>query len=167
MSFKIQLYTNTSPENSLDKNLNAIDDNVVGVLKEGTSLIDPIFQISIVSLDLFKNCNYVIIPSFGRNYFVKNIDTTTTHNVIELNCHVDVLTTYRDTIRKNNAILKRSENTFNLYLNDNKFMTKQNPKFAAIPFGYSDNYSSNPLSNHYYVLTIAGGPFNNVPVVDL
>ena len=146
MSFNIQLLVNSSPKNQLDKSLSSVL-TVDGTLKDDTSIIDPVIKIQ-CDLSSVKNCNYMYISEFGRYYFITDMRSISA-NVVEFSGHVDVLTTYRTQIRSNTGIIKRQENTWNLYLNDGTFAVYQNPMVLtkAFPSGFT---------TQEFVLAIAG-----------
>lgn len=146
MAFNIVLQTNNSERNRLDKSVSTIA-TVSGVLKEETSIIDPVIKIE-CDLSSFTGCNYITIPAFGRSYFVNNIRSIR-DGLVEFSCHVDVLSTYAGHIRNNRAITKRQENNWNLYLNDGSFKVYQNPNVLtkAFPSGFT---------TQEFVLAVAG-----------
>ena len=53
--------------------------------------------------------------------------------------HVDVLSTYKDTIRNNSAIVSRQQNKYNLYLQDGNMKQYAFPhiQVAQFPSGFS------------------------------
>lgn len=136
MAFNIILMQNNSENNRLSKDTTAIM-TVSGVLKEETSIIDPVIKIE-CNLSDVTGCNYLSIPAFGRKYFVNNIRSIR-NGLVEFACHVDVLSTYADAIRGNTGIIKRQENEWNLYLNDGTFKVYQNPNVLtkAFPSGFT------------------------------
>lgn len=140
------LQKSTSGRNYLSKNIETLL-SVSGTLKESTSIIDPVIKIECDLSDLVQ-CNYMTIPDFGRSYFVNNIRSITA-DIAEFSCHVDVLSTYAQQIRSNNAIIKRQENRWNLYLNDGSFKVYQNPLVLtkAFPSGFT---------TQEFVLAVAG-----------
>lgn len=140
------LQKSTSGRNYLSKNIETLL-SVSGTLKESTSIIDPVIKIECDLSDLIQ-CNYMTIPEFGRSYFVNNIRSITA-DIAEFACHVDVLSTYAQQIRSNNAIIKRQENRWNLYLNDGSFKVYQNPLVLtkAFPSGFT---------TQEFVLAVAG-----------
>lgn len=146
MAFNIVLQTNNSEPNRLTKSISDIA-TVSGVLKDGTSIIDPTIKIECDLLTV-TGCNYLSIPSFGRSYFVKNISSIR-NGLVEFSCHVDVLSSFADSIRSNKAIIKRQENSWNLYLNDGSFKVYQNPNVLtkAFPSGFT---------TQEFVLAVAG-----------
>ena len=146
MSFSIQLLRNNSERNRLSKNLSSIT-TVTGTLKSSTSIMNPVIQIECELTDV-TNCNYMYIPTFNRYYFVDDI-TSITSDIVQFTGHVDVLTTYASQIRSNNAIVKRQENRWNLYLDDGSFKVYQNPMVLtkAFPQGFT---------TQEFVLAVAG-----------
>ena len=146
MAFDIILQNNNSENNRVSKSVKTIL-KVSGVLKEETSIIDPVIKIE-CDLASVTGCNYLSIPIFGRKYFVNDIRSIR-NNLFEFSCHVDVLSTYADSIRENTGIIKRQENEWNLYLNDGTFKVYQNPNVLtrAFPSGFT---------TQEFVLAIAG-----------
>lgn len=136
MAFDVELKINNSERNRLSKDTKTIM-TVSGVLKEETSIINPVIKIECELSDV-TGCNYLSIPAFGRLYFVNNIRSIR-NGLVEFSCHVDVLSTYADQIKSNTGIVKRQENKWNLYLNDGTFKVYQNPKVLtkAFPSGFT------------------------------
>ena len=146
MSFNILLQRNTSELNKLDKTLTTIT-TLTGTLKTETSIIDPVIIVEGTLSDL-KTCNYCTISEFGRSYFVNNIKSIR-NNLIELTCHVDVVSTYKSQIRSQFAIVRKQENNWNLYLNDGSFKCYQNPIVLTKKF-------SNGFTTPSFVMAVAG-----------
>ena len=144
--FNIVLQVNSSEKERLDKNITDIA-TISGTLREKTSLIDPVIVIE-GDLSNYVNCNYMTIQAFNRSYFINNI-TSVSNNLFEISAHVDVLTTYKDQIRTNDAIIARQEKKWNLYLNDGVFKTYQNPFIVtkAFPSGFT---------SQHFVFSVAG-----------
>lgn len=135
MAFDIKLQTNMSDDNRVSKTLVDIA-TVSGVLREETSIIDPVIKIEADLADL-TGCNYLTIDTFGRSYFVKNIRSIRA-GLVELTCHVDVLSSFAEEIKACRGIVRRQEVHWNLYLNDGSFRVYQNPKVLtrAFPSGF-------------------------------
>lgn len=149
MSFDITLGYSKSPKIQLTKEIVEIA-TYTGTLKEETSLIDPVVLVYVDLLSEVRKSNYMIIPQFGRKYFITNI-TVVRDNLVAFECHVDVLSTYEDSIRNQTGIVKRSEQTNmqNLYLNDGFFKVYQNPHVIEyeFPLGFTE---------YEFVLAMAG-----------
>lgn len=146
MSFNIIIQRNNSELNRVVKNV----DNIItlsGELREATSIIDPVIKIE-CDLEDITACNYLTIPVFNRSYFIKNIRSIRKH-IVEISCHVDVLSSFADAIKTNTAIIKKQENSWNLYLNDGTFKIYQNPEILtkSFPSGFS---------TQEFVLAVAG-----------
>lgn len=144
--FSVVLQRNDSEKNKLDKTLTTIS-TVTGELKEETSIVDPVIVVA-GDLSSFATVNYLTIVVFRRSYYVTNVRSIRT-GLVEFACHVDVLSSFKEQIRGNTAIIKRQENEWNLYLNDSVIRCYQNPIVSthAFPAGFSGNS---------YVLIVAG-----------
>lgn len=147
MSFTVKLQYNHSPNNKLDKNIQDVL-TVSGTLKDSTSLIDPVIIIECDLTDVRKT-NYCTIDAFGRKYFIINI-TSVRKGLVEFECHVDVLTTYKDDIRDASGIVRKQENKFNLLLNDSSLAYQANPIIRAREFPHGFN------NDGEFVLAVAG-----------
>lgn len=150
MSFVIELHTNNSDNRMLTKSTTLVK-SLSGTMKDETSVVNPTILIEGSATDILK-CNYLIIPDFSRKYFITNIKNVR-NNLWELTCHVDVLSSFASDIRANEAIIKRQESKWNLYLNDNSIKTYQNPHVVTkeFPAGFSTDSMS-------YILLVAGRP---------
>lgn len=136
MPFDIKLMTNNSEKERVDKDLTQLA-IVQGELRMGTSLLDPVFMID-AELQYMIECNYVVVPSFGRSYFVTE-PASYRNGLYELTCHADVLSSWKTQLLKNRAIIDRQETKYNLYLNDGSIKSYANPfvKTIAFPSGFS------------------------------
>lgn len=132
----IILQKNNSEKIKMDKSITTIYD-IEGTLKDTTSIIDPVILFS-GDLTDSVNMNYMTIPVFNRSYFITNIKSVR-QGLFEISGHVDVLTTYKTQIRKCEAIVKKQENKWNLYLNDGSLQVYQNPDVItkSFPSGFN------------------------------
>lgn len=146
MAFDILIQQNASERIKVDKDVTTLA-TITGTLRQETSIIDPVFIVA-GDLDNFIGVNYLTVGSFGRSYFANNIRSVRS-GLVELTCHVDVLSSFAATIRMNSAIIRRQENNWNLYLNDGTFKVYQNPIVLtkAFPSGFT---------TQKYVLAVAG-----------
>lgn len=136
--FPVYIQRNNSEAIHLDKDLTDII-TAYAWLKESTSIINPTFVLEASLSDLVR-ANYVTVPQFGRSYFIKDIVSITT-DLLEVNCHVDVLSSFKDDIRANRGITHRQEERWNLHLNDGVLQAYQNPIITtqAFPHGFTEN----------------------------
>lgn len=159
--FNIDLYTTTSPANKVEKELKLLS-TVQGVLRNGSSIIDPVITIQCDNSEIWrKSCNYMRIEEFGRYYYVTDIialeGTLQSFNwpspaqLWEFHMHVDVLMSYAEDIKKQNAIVSRQAGLYNLMLDDGSFMCYQNPKLQTKTFSVPG-----PFETQEFVLVVAG-----------
>lgn len=149
MAFTIVLQRNASETNKVDKSLTDLL-TLSGTLRAECSIIDPTFQVE-TDLATLTGCNYCTVSAFGRSYFVRNI-TSVRAGLVELVCHVDVLSSFKAQLRANMGVIRRSESSslFNLYLNDGSLVAYQDPFILTKPFpaGFDGNC---------FILAVAGG----------
>ena len=113
------LMKNASPVEKIGKNLSG-NTTFQCVLKDKTSILHPTLRIN--TSDNIYTFNYLKIPDFGRYYFIDDI-VSQSAGIWEITAHVDVLETYKTAILSNDAVVRRQQNRFNLYLNDPDFNT--------------------------------------------
>lgn len=151
MSFPIKHYINISATNVVDKELQVQTPDLIGTLRSGTSIIDPVILVQASSPGFHaNNSNYIYVEEFKRYYYITNIISVNT-GLWELHCHVDVLMSYKEQIRAQIAIVARQETKYNLYLDDGIFMTYQNPKIQTKVFS-----NPTPFETQEFVLIVAG-----------
>ena len=146
----IKLYKNLSEVNTIGKTLT--EESVrTGTLKDGGSVLSPSAVLTGENLSGF---NYAYIPEFSRYYFIKEI-TSVKSGLWEISMRVDVLETYKDSIKANTAILKRQEKIWDMYLNDEMFKAESTNKTATIMF------PQNHFNTVNFILTVAGSPIES------
>ena len=144
----VKLFKYDSPNFFINKTLIDVM-TLSGVLRDETSVLDPVFEVE--TAENLSQCNYVWINELHRYYYVTNI-ISVTNRLWRLQCHVDVLMTYKPQILAHDAIISRQENLWNLYLPDGEtFKVQQNSKVVTkeFPNGFTNGES--------YVLLFAGG----------
>ena len=147
---QIKLYKNLSAVNTIGKTLT--EESVrTGTLKDGGSVLSPSVVLTGENLSGF---NYAYIPQFSRYYFIKEI-TSVKSGLWEISMRVDVLETYKDSIKANTAILKRQEKIWDMYINDEKFKAESTNKTATIMF------PQNHFNTVNFILTVAGSPIES------
>ena len=141
------LDTNTSEKNCMGKTL-IHRSRFAGSLREQSSIINPVIRIEANSL---PNLNYAFIPEFRRYYFVQNV-TNLSRYIWELSLAVDVIESFKDSIKENYAIISATESTaLNRYIEGEQWKTyvKNNTDIITFPNGL--------LENGEYILITAGG----------
>ena len=119
-----------------------------GSLKNECNIINPTVIIT-GGTGGFTNINYFYIEDFGRYYFVTDIRSIRT-GLVEITGHVDVLSSFADEIKNNNAILERVERNYNRLLNDGSFRIYQN-RVVINNFKFTGQFNG-----YSYVLAMAG-----------
>lgn len=146
MAFEVVIQRNESETIALDKTLSTIA-TLMGTLREESSIINPSIIVEANLVDL-KNANYLTVDSFGRSYFINDM-TSIRNGLVQLSCHVDVLSSFASEIRANRGIIFRQEKNWNLYLNDGVIEVYQNPIVTTKEFPHS-------FEGESYVLALAG-----------
>ena len=149
MAFTIVLQRNGSETNKVDKSLSDLL-TLSGTLRAECSIIDPTFQVE-ADLANLTGCNYCSVQAFGRSYFVRNIISVRA-GLVELVCHVDVLSSFKAQLRANTGVIRRSESSslYNLQLNDGSLVAYQDPYILTEPF-------TNGFDGNCFILAVASG----------
>ena len=149
MAIQINFKKCISEKNAVNKVYSGSGLSLSGVLKDDTSIIDPVITIQYV-VNSFSDFNYCEIPTLKRKYFITDI-ISLSNSFIEVHCHVDVLSSFKDSLLTNSAIIKSAEQggVYNLYLNDGSLVQYQNPRVITreFPRGFGD---------HHFVLAVSG-----------
>lgn len=140
----ITLYMNKSPANYVTKEITEVT-QVTGFLRDAVNIVDPTIVIERTDPTGF---NYVCIPDFKRYYFVTGVSSVN-NKLVGVSMHVDVLMTYKAEIANMEAVVKRQENQYNLFLDDGIFRVYQNPKHKIMKF-------PNEMNDFSYILALAG-----------
>ena len=150
MSINATFYNNQSELNKIGKNLVTLTGPVPILIKDQTSIVDPVITVSGITDAYAAACNYIYLDGFARYYFVNDVKSVR-NGVWELSCHVDVLQSFRTGILNQPAIIARQEKYWNLFINDGQFKVYQNSIIGKIPFpsGFS-------AQTGCYTLAVAG-----------
>lgn len=162
LSFKIALYSCTSPTNQVSKAIGGAIDVITGTLRDSSSIIDPVIICHLDNNTAWrKQLNYAFIEEFGRYYYITNIinvagtlasQTYPSPTALwELHMHVDVLMSFQSQIKQQTAIVSRQANEYNLYLDDGSFMVYQDPMIQTKYFSVEA-----PFETQEFVLMVAG-----------
>lgn len=116
MATKVTLMTTSDDPRKVNKTLSELK-TISCELKENTDMLDPILKISEKNMANISKCNYLYIPIFKRYYFVTNIKLCV-GQYAEIQCHVDVLHSFKDGINDINTFIVRQEKTYNKYIVD-------------------------------------------------
>lgn len=145
MSFSIVLMNNQEELNKISKNPSTVM-TLTGNLREETDIIDP--QINVEYDGTLTNTNYMYISEFHRYYFITKIESIRT-GLWRIYAHCDVLKTYSQALLGTRCVVARSENRYNLFLNDSAFKAYSNPRLQIANF-------PNKFSGESYILVLKG-----------
>lgn len=140
------LYFNKSDKRTIGKKLESVA-TVSIEMKEDTSVIDPVFIIR--DPNKYLPSNYIKVPTLGRSYFINNV--TLSHQRALLECHVDVLESYKEDIKEHEVITERQQHRWNLYLDDPEFKIYQPTN--VMTFEFSNGFDA---SKQEYLLCVVG-----------
>lgn len=149
---EINLYENSSENYVVSKNITLKESMQNCVLKDGTSVENPVILVRNTSN--ISTYNYMYIPDFHRYYYIEEI-VSVQNGLWELHGHVDVLQTYGNAIKGLTATCKRQENLFNMYLDDPEFKTYNEAQIVTKIFTGGNGLSKN--MNYILVVSGAGG----------
>lgn len=118
MSFSVELGKTKSEKTALDKTV-TYDKTFNGTLLNDTNIINPSIRLKVAAEDIALY-NYMKITNFSRLYFITDVVALTDKTCV-VTGHVDVLATYKTSIRLNKAVIGRSESRYNLFIDDGLF----------------------------------------------
>ena len=147
----INLYKCTAENEVVDKTSYMSADASTDCEMVNTDILNPVLKLSSNFLDK----NYVLIPDFeNRYYFVSSIEMLRGGHML-MNCHIDVLMTYKPYILQTSCNIVRQENANSGTLTDS-FYSVNNRKFNKIKkFEGSGNSLFNITNTSYcYLLAV-------------
>lgn len=156
---KIRLYRNESEPNVIHKDLTEVIE-LDGTLREQVSIMTPRIVIQYVPDDEsetggFTNpteFNYFYIPQFQRSYFVTDV-VVINDKLLEIGGSVDVLESFWNDYKDADALIERSETSWNTLLNDSMVEVEQDDVAKIINKGLKSFDYANDGS---YILLVAG-----------
>lgn len=113
---KGKFYNNKSDARYLNKSIDLKYDNIPIEVLTPASVVRPVLKVS--SGLIGQSVNYVYVVELERYYFIRNWVMENGH--VQLECEVDVLMSFKDSIKKQNVIVARQERDYNLYQVDEK-----------------------------------------------
>lgn len=144
---EVVLMNNQSDNNVADKVVTTIA-TVNCALKDPTELMNPIIRIA--SDAITSNVNYLHIPSLGRYYFVR-IKRQVSAGMLEIELHVDALSSFIASIRQSTALVEVTGNAVNPYI-ESDIWTPDVRRTTHVK-KFESGFNHNPQ----YILITAGG----------
>lgn len=137
----LNIYLTKSERTALTKTLeNKIE--LEGVFRDPTDILNPSIEIEGNAVSIAAR-NYFEIPEFNRKYFITEV-TSLGYGRVLIHGHVDVLSTYADSIRNNSGIIGRSENKWKMYLDDNMIKVDSRPIIVTQQFKDGGYFTDTP-----------------------
>lgn len=154
MSYTVTLYTNTSGDDYLTKQLEG-GASVTCNFKQPVDIENPTIYIS--GGDSYDGYNYAYIPEFGRYYWMKPVAGN--GQTITFQGESDPLMSFRDQIKACPCVVARNPWHFDLYLPDSKLPIETRTATATIKFP-NDPFSGD---HNCYILTTIGSGMQIAP----
>lgn len=145
-STSIELYVNSSERNRVDKALTSVYTGSV-VLKDNVDILNPEIKEFTTNANL-PDCNYM---KLGDRYYYAHVQMLPGGNRYKIVGETDPLMTFKDEIRNQTGLIRRNQNFYNRYLNDErvKLNAYEQVKTLMFPSGFSKTMQ-------YYLVTIGG-----------
>lgn len=119
----LNLYRNSAENERVDKtNYIAFVNSLTGTFKDVTSVTSPSIIIEYETI----NFNYVYIPILNRYYFVEEV-ISVKNRLWQIRLKVDVLMSYKDTIKNQSGLIGRNQNDYNLEVIDGEMPVENAP----------------------------------------
>lgn len=145
----VALYQTESSAIRIDKKCTLLHNYFNCVCKDNTSVVTPTIKLKVEGTSNILSANYAYIPKFKRFYFIRDIRNVA-QDLWEIDLKCDVLMSFKNDFIHNNAIFKRSEYNYNLYLNDGSIQLDSRSRIHLKKF-------PNDIDNSgTYVLIMAG-----------
>lgn len=159
MSSHVTLYSNTASKEVVNKQSKLTQiEALTGEFRGSMSVLHPIIQIKPTTTStvakILTQCNYIYIQEFSRYYFV-DTSTCVANDLIELECSVDVLYSWKTAILAQTVIVSRNEKEYALYLDDSVLKVYNNPNITVYHFKDSQD-NEQGFTTQQYILALAG-----------
>ena len=143
----LSLFVNNSEKNKLDKSLSS-ELKFNGKLREESSVVNPSIMIQTTNPSSY---NYAYIPEFNRYYFITDMVSIRT-GIWEISMHVDVLMSFKDSIKSTSIILSDTETTGQTnYMSGEQWATEVKNTTTIKMFPHSL-----PTTGKYILITAGG-----------
>lgn len=144
----VTLYRNNSSPSHADKNLVQLWQGE-GTFRKPVSVLRPSFTVEGDLSSYLNRMNYFFIDETSRYYFMGD-PVCINKNLYLISGTVDALSSWKDFIRENTAVIYRQENAYNLLLNDGVFKAEQPMMVQRLKWPTG-------LVDRQFILTVAGG----------
>ena len=148
-----KFYNNKSDARYLNKSIDLKYDNIPIEVLTPASVIRPVLKVS--SGLIGQSVNYVYVDELERYYYIRN--WTMENGYVTLECEVDVLMSFKNSIKQQNVIVSRQQKKYNLY------MTDQKQKFYNTNATVVKEFPKKPfsISKSQFILCLNGASVSN------
>lgn len=146
----VTFMNNSSDNNIVDKVVSTVS-SADCALKDPTEMVNPVLRVA--SDVITSGVNYCYIPSLGRYYFVRN-KRQMTAGMMEVDLHVDVLMSFKESIRQATALVEVTGNAVNPYI-ESDIWTPDVRRTTHVK-KFESGFNHDPK----YILITAGGMAN-------
>lgn len=145
----IRLYNNSSDARVLSKQITKLGSDITCRLTDECTVEDPSFKMTLSSD--FLSANYLYVADWNKYYFIQD-RTILNNNEIVLNCHIDVLMSFKDSLLNSQIVAERSSSDIDDYIPDTVVADRGTVK------QYFRRITTTPFSleTNCYVLHLAG-----------
>ena len=138
----LELYRCPSDERMVSKTLNDKFEFNHITFKNDTSIMNPVFIVGAIkdntepmdTVGWWRKFNYCYCPNLERYYFITDI-TFTRQGLVELNCSVDPLMSFKEDILASTQLITRQENKIQKYIPDQSLPIHSQVKTQITQFG--------------------------------
>ena len=138
----LELYRCPSDERMVSKTLNDKFTFNHITFKNDTSIMNPVFIVGAIkgnkepmyTVVWWRKFNYCYCPNLERYYFITDI-TFTRQGLVELNCSVDPLMSFKEDILASTQLITRQENKIQKYIPDQSLPIHSQVKTQITQFG--------------------------------
>ena len=138
----LELYRCPSDERMVSKTLNDKFTFNHITFKNDTSIMNPVFIVGAIkdntepmdTVGWWRKFNYCYCPNLERYYFITDI-TFTRQGLVELNCSVDPLMSFKEDILASTQLITRQENKIQKYIPDQSLPIHSQVKTQITQFG--------------------------------
>lgn len=133
------LYSNKSDKNVLNKDLFKLEDGEIPcTFKDDTEMVNP--TLIFTPMPSVNKCDYIWLGEpYNRYYYVTN--RFVSQGRIYIDCHVDVLMSFKNDINRVQAIAERASSNFDIYQIDTKMPVENFHDITTkyFPSGFGDD----------------------------
>lgn len=149
---KINLFKTTDDKRKLNKSFSNMG-SVNATPYENMNILNP--RLIIKYNSAYTQCNACYIPEFQRYYIIDSIELDTGERMV-LNCSVDVLSSFKNSIQNMYCKIVRQENLKNDMLIDTELLTNVTKGIEYVKGTWSP-FSNVSNSNKCVALTVMNG----------